>query len=224
MKRHLFVLVGLASLMAFAPVADAQSQGFEITPTVGFRFSSSLSSGQTYDGYYIDSVNIPGKVSYGLSVEFPIQRELNVEAIWSRQASRIDVTGKPVVPGVGWSTTTVADLAVDTIQAGVLWQSGRTRDRVRGYFDVLFGATILSPSKSSVPMSTLTRFSASFGGGVKLYMNEHLGLRAGVRYMPVYINSKLSYTSCHPYWGCYGYYNTTYLHQVDASAGLILRF
>lgn len=224
-KTTILMLALLAALAALAPVAAAQVQGIEITPTVGYRFNGSLSSEQNYAGYYIDKVKVPDSVSYGLTFEYPFHPSMNFEAMWSHQGSKIDVSGKPVGPGAVYETRTVADLSIDTIQAGVLWQSGRPSDKFRGWFDILIGATILAPSNSAVSLSNVTRFSASLGGGAKFYVTDNIGFKAGLRWMPVYINSESSgYYTCDPYWGCYTYYNTNYLNQFDASLGLIVRF
>ena len=217
-------LIALLGFVAVAPAAQAQVKGIEITPTVGYRFNGSLSGASTYaGGAYIDSVKVPDSVSYGLSFEYPFHPNANVEVLWSHQGSKIDVTGKP--PNGIYDTRTVADLSIDTIQAGVLWQSGRPRDSVRWYFDILLGASILSPKNTTIAMSSVTRFSGSIGGGAKIYASDNIGFKLGLRYMPVYINSSDSgYYACDPYWGCYSYYNTNYLNQFDASAGLIIRF
>jgi len=219
-KTFLFLLL---ALVAIAPAADAQVRGIEITPTIGYRFSGTLSAGYTLAGTYIDNVKVPDALSYGLSFEYPFHPSANFEVLWSHQGSKIDVTGTPL-NGI-WGTRTVSDLNIDTIQAGVLWQSGRRDDRFRWFFDILLGATILSPKNSTVPMSSLTRFSGSIGGGGKFYATENIGFKVAARYMPVYINSSDSgYYTCDPYWGCYSYYNTTYLNQFDTSVGLIVRF
>jgi hypothetical protein len=168
---------------------------------------------------------VPDSVSYGLTFEYPFHPSMNVEVMWLHQGSKIDVTGKPNLPSGTYGTNTVAHLSIDTIQAGVLWQSGRPNDAVRGWFDLLVGATILSPSSTNIPRSSVTRFSASIGGGAKFRLTDNIGFKAGIRYMPVYINTENSgYYVCDPYWGCYTYYNTNYLNQFDASLGLIIRF
>ena len=216
-------LIALLGLVALAPAAQAQVKGIEITPTIGYRFNGTLSSGNSALGYYIDSVKVPNSVSYGLSLEFPVHPNGNVEVLWSHQGSSIEMTG--AVVGQPFTTQKVSDLKVDTIQVGGMWVSGRPRDTVRWFVDLLIGATILSPSNSDVGLSSLTRFSASLGGGAKIYASDNIGVKLSGRFMPVYINSTDSgYYGCDPYWGCYTYYNTNYLNQFDLSAGLIIRF
>ncbi len=216
-RTKTLAIVPLLALVSLAPVAAAQVKGIEITPTVGYRFDSSVS---TDSSAIVSSVDVPGSVSFGLTAEFPVHPSLNVEVLWSHQSSDLEVDYRGTPPA--GANTNLASLNVDTIQVGGLWQSGRSGDKVRGYFDFLLGASILSPSGN---YDTLTRFSMTMGGGAKFRISDKVGVRLGVRWMPVYINSEDSgYYYCDPYWGCYEYYNTNYLSQVDTHVGLIIRF
>ena len=215
-RPRILLVAALLLVTAFAPVATAQS-GLEITPTVGYRFNSTIS---TDSSAFIDSVDVPGSVSFGLTAEFPVHPSLNVEVLWSHQSSDLEVDYRGTPPA--GAKTNIASLNVDTIQVGGLWQSGRSGDKVRGYFDFLLGASILSPSGN---YDTLTRFSMTVGGGAKFRISDNVGVRLGIRWMPVYVNSEDSgYYYCDPYWGCYEYYNTNYLSQVDTHVGVIIRF
>lgn len=213
-------LLGVAAalaVLALSRVAAAQTKGIEVTPTVGYRFDGTLS---TQTGTLIESVDVPGSVSFGLTLEVPIHPSWNVELLWSHQDSVLRASFWDEPPaGVD---PEFADLAVDTVQAGALWQSGRKGDRVRGYLDFLLGATLLSPSGD---FSALTRFSAALGGGGKIFLSEHVGARAGLRWTLAWLGAKdAGYTWCNPSWGCYEYVDTNYLAQVDAYAGVIVRF
>lgn len=214
--RLLRAAVSLA-LLSRPLVAAAQGKGIDVTPTVGYRFDGTLS---TETGTLIGSVDVPGSVSFGLTVELPIHPSWNVEVLWSHQESvmRADFYDDPP-PGID---PEFSDLAVDAIQAGALWQSGRKGDRVRGYLDFLLGATLLHPSNE---FSALTRFSTALGGGGKFMLSEHVGLRAGFRWTLAWLGAKnAGYAWCSPSWGCYEYYDTNYLSQVDTHLGLVVRF
>ena len=216
-RSKTLAVVSLLALVALAPVAAAQSKGIEITPTVGYRFQSSVS---TDTSSKIDSIDVPDSLSYGLTAEFPVHPNLNVEVLWSHQDSdlKLDYRGTPPAN----FNPEIASLKIDTVQVGGLWQSGRRGDKVRGYVDFLLGATFLNPNNG---YDSLTRFSMSLGGGAKFNFSENVGLKAGIRWMPVYINSTDSgYYWCDPYWGCYEYYNTNYLSQLDTHVGVIIKF
>lgn len=211
-----FVLASLA-LAGVAETAAAQSGRFEITPMVGYRWGGTASSG---GNTYIDEVSVKDNMSFGLTFEYQVHQNAAIEFLWSHQSTSLEASYLGNRPG--GAVDIDSDLSIDTIQIGGLWQSGRNGDKVRGYFDLLIGASILSPDS---PYDSLTRFSATIGGGAKFYFNDRIGARLGVRWMPVYINSSDSgYIYCDPYWGCYNYYNNNYLYQTDASAGLIIKF
>jgi len=210
-------LLALLALVALAPAAVAQSGRIEITPTLGYRFGGTVS---TANSSYINSIDVPDALSFGLTAEYAVQPNLNVEFLWSHQDTELKADFKGTPPASVKSS--ISHLNIDTIQIGGLWQSGRNGDKVRGYFDLLFGASILTPSPQ---YSTLTRFSATIGGGAKFQVSDKIGVRLGLRWMPVYINSQDSgYVYCDPYWGCYQYYDSNYLYQTDAHVGLIIKF
>ena len=215
-RSRTLTLLALFALVALAPVATAQS-GLEITPPVGYRFQSSISTDYSA---VIDSVDVPDGMSYGLTVEYPVHPSMNVEFLWSHQDTNLKADFR-VPPPTGINPE-FADLTVDTLQIGGLWQLGRGGDKVRGYFDFLLGASILNPSGN---FETLTRFSMSLGGGAKFQLSDKVGIRLGARWMPVYINSSDSgYYWCDPYWGCYEYYDTNYLNQFDTHLGVSFKF
>lgn len=218
MTRTKFLLVSsLLLAAALAPVAAAQNRGIEIIPTVGYRFGSSIS---TDGSAVVDSVDVPDSVSYGLTAEFPVRPNLNVEVLWSHQSSDMMVKYRGTPPP--GAKDNLGSFAIDTIQVGGLWQSGRSGDKVRGFFDFLLGASIVNPPSQ---FEGITRFSMSLGGGAKFNFSENVGLKAGVRWMPVYIGSSdTGYWYCDPYWGCWEMYDSHYLNQVDTSLGLIIRF
>ena len=190
---------------------------FSITPTVGYRWGG---VGASYSNSYIDSVKVPSALSWGLSLEYAIGRAVSFEALWSHQNTEL-VVNWAQTPPAGYADK-LSHLNVDTFQIGALWQTGGPRDTVRGYFDLLLGVSILTPSPE---FSALTRFSGSVGLGGKFRFSESLGAKLGVRFMPVYLASTSSgvYT-CDPWWGCYTYWNENYFFQTDVSLGLTFKF
>lgn len=207
----------LLALAAVAPMALAQDRGIEITPTVGYRFGGTVS---TFDNAIISSVEVPDTISFGITAEWPVHPNLNLEVLWSHQDTTLEANFNGNPPA--GKNAEFSHLNVDTLQIGGLWQSGRRGDKIRGYFDFLLGASILNPSPE---YQSLTRFSMTIGGGAKFQLSDKIGLRLGLRWMPVYINSEGSgYGYCDPYWGCYEYYDSNYLYQTDAHVGLIIKF
>ena len=188
----------------------------EITPTVGWRWGGTTSESVTS---YIEKIGVPNSLSWGLTFEYVITPWGSLEVLWSHQNTTL--TAQFTAGTVGYDDK-LSHLNVDTFQIGGMWMSGDASNKARLYFDVLFGATVLTPSPE---FNTIWRFSASVGGGIKYYFADHFGLRAGARWMPVYINSSASGAGyCDPVYGCYTWYGTNYLNQGDAHGGLIARF
>jgi parvulin-like peptidyl-prolyl isomerase len=199
------------------PVTKAsRDPDLEITPTIGWRWGGTTASSVTS---YLEKVDVPNAMSWGLSIEYAVTPWGSLEALWSHQDTILQA--KFNAAAVGYDDK-LSHLNVDTFQIGGMWMSGDSSNKARLYFDLLFGVTLLTPSPE---LSTLKRFSASVGGGIKYYFADHFGLRLGARWMPVYVNAAGSPDSaCSPVFGCYSYYGTKFLNQGDAYGGLILRF
>jgi parvulin-like peptidyl-prolyl isomerase len=190
--------------------------GLEITPTVGYRFGGTTSN---LSNSYIELIGVPASMSWGVTAEYRLSTKFGLELLWSHQDTELQA--KLTELGAAYDRK-LSHLNIDTLQIGAMWLSGDTTDSARLYLDLLLGASILTPSPE---FSKLTRFSGSIGGGIKYYFADHFGARLGIRWMPVYINSKSAgYGYCSPYYGCYTYFGSNYLSQGDAYTGLILKF
>ncbi len=190
---------------------------FELTPTVGYRLGGTASTSYSV---FIESVEVSPALSFGLTLEYALSPRAALEFIWSHQDTELKLNYRQTPPA-GYSER-LTHLNVDTFQIGGLWQFGTYGDSFRPYLDFLLGMSILTPAPQ---FSTLTRFSGSVGGGVKYFHSDKLGLRLGLRFMPIYINSSSSgYGYCDPWYGCYTYYNSNYINQFDAYTGLTFRF
>ncbi len=197
-------------------VRSSTKLGLEITPTVGYRFGGTTSQ---LANSYIDRIVIPASLSWGASAEVRLSDHINLELLWSHQDTELRV--EPTALGAGFDER-LSHLNLDSFQLGGMWLSGDPGSRARLYVDLLLGATILTPSPE---FSTLTRVSGSVGGGIKYYFGDHLGARLGIRWLPVYLNSKSSgYGACSPWYGCYTYWGSNFLSQGDAYTGLIAGF
>ena len=69
-----------------------------------------------------------------------------------------------------------------------------------------------------------TRFSGTFGAGLKLFPGPRFGLRLEGRWTPTYIKSDAVGWWCDPFWGCYLVGNSQYANQFELSGGVTLRF
>jgi hypothetical protein len=76
------------------------------------------------------------------------------------------------------------------------------------------------------PIDGKTRFSSTWGGGMKAYAGQHFGLKLVGRWTPTYIKSEPGGIWCSPYWpwGCYQLVESDYSYQFEFAVGIIFRF
>ena len=196
--------------------ASPPERRFELAPTVGWRVGGTTSSAANT---YVENVKVPDSLSFGMTAEYAVRPWGSLEILWSHQDSELKASLKAASAG---ADDKLSHLNIDTLQIGGLLQSGDTSSKARLFFDLLFGVTVLTPAPE---LSALKRFSASLGAGIKFYVNDSLGARVGLRWMPVYLHSSNSgFDTCGTLYGCTTYYGTNYLLQGDASAALLMRF
>ena len=68
-----------------------------------------------------------------------------------------------------------------------------------------------------------TKFSTTWGGGVKFYANDNVGFNVTARFVPTYISSDASGYWCSPYWGvgCWVVSQANYSNQFDIGVRLL---
>jgi hypothetical protein len=103
-------------------------------------------------------------------------------------------------------------------------------DRVRPYLMAGLGATHFGAvdytrrNGQTGTIGGVTRFSTTWGAGMKVYPTRRVGAHFGVQWTPTYIKSEAVGWWCDPFWGCYVVGNTQYSHQFDFSGGITFRF
>lgn len=231
MKRTVLLLaVWVIVLSAFAGDALAQRYGrtkkggsFEITPFAGYTFSTGveIEPDEFNPDEFIDEVTPVSGFSYGLAADYFFGREqqFGVGFQFSEQDSALEIGF------VGGGREEIADMKVRNYHGVFTVQFLDGDNAVRPFIYVGLGATQFAPGNyQDVEIDGETKFSSTFGGGVKVYFNEHLGARLLARWTPTYIYSETDGIWCHPYWGCWEYGEAKYTHQFELSAGMILRF
>lgn len=214
----LFALCAVALVLAVATPAAAQAgagNSVEITPFAGYRFGGDFSTYDNYDDEFVDTgVEISDGSSFGLTVDLKMTRNLYLELLFSRQSTDLSQGGGLFLPN-----DALFDLDVDYYHAGVLyqWRPGQ----VQPFFVATLGATRFSPSGGG--LSDESRFSGAIGGGVKIYLNDNVGVRLDGRVLATSIDDgRDAFCGSRRY--CYRYDNSTYLTQSELSAGVIFSF
>jgi hypothetical protein len=202
-----------------AAPAFAQMRG-EITGTVGWTISDGVS--------FSNAVPVPGlgtysradpkdSVSFGFGGGVFVNHQVEIEFMWNRQPTKLEVTGNgPTLSG---------DMNVDTYHGNFVFHAGEEDAKLRPF--VYFGLGATNYGNATFPTRTvngITKFSWAVGAGVKAYPATHVGIRAAVRWVPTYIKTDGYGWWCDPFWGCVPAGNTQYSNQFEFSGGLSFRF
>lgn len=202
-KPLFFILLSLvpASLLAQGPV-----QRFELTPFVGYRLNTDF---EAVSGDFFDAdVEIEEGATYGVILDIPLgESGWKLELLANRQESTLIVDEGLLAP-----TLELGDIDLGIYHAGLLyqWQAG---GQVEPFIVFSGGITRLDPD--FIGVSAENRMSGSFGGGIKVFFTDNVGLRLeGRGYWTDIDDAELSER-----WDA-----DDALFQGEASAGLIFAF
>jgi hypothetical protein len=213
------LLVSLAAVPAFAQEPKAEVGAF-----VGWVFADGV-SGDNFkagDGNVYNRADPKDSIGWGLDIGVFVGPNAEVGFIYANQPSKLTLSGT--------NTKEVGDLTTNSYHGYFAYNWGEGDAKVRPY--VLFGLGATSYSDVSYTSATgaartitgLSRFSTTWGAGVKVYGNGHVGGRFGMRWTPTYIKSDAAGYWCDPYWGCYLVGDAQYANQFDLNGGITIRF
>jgi hypothetical protein len=217
------VLATLSAVLAAVP-ALAQTPKAEVGVTVGWVFS---------DGVSGDGVIVPGqgtfnrldpKDSFGWGFDIGVFAGPNSEVgfLFGSQRSTLQAGGL--------TTKDIGSMSVNTYHGTYTYNFGDGNAGVRPYAMIGLGMTSFGEvpfTRANGVAGTIpgaSRFSTTWGAGVKFYGASHVGGRVGARWTPTYIKSDASGYWCDPYWGCYVTGDPQYSNQFELNGGITLRF
>jgi opacity protein-like surface antigen len=213
-----------AMLVALAvATASAQDPRVEISATAGWTFSDGVSgAGVTVPGVGVfDRIDPKDAFSWGARLGFLVNPNVEVGFLYDQQSTKLQVGGT--------STFDLGDLSLHNYHGYFAYNFGDADAQVRPYVLAGAGATqygtiSVSAGGTQRDISGNTKFSSTWGAGVKLFPSPRVGLRLEGRWTPTYIKSDAAGWWCDPYWGCYVVSNAQYSNQFELSGGLTLRF
>jgi opacity protein-like surface antigen len=218
------ITLAAAGLFAASAPALAQDHKVEVTVNAGWTFSDGVTGDSIVggDGNVYDEL-VP-KSAASLAVTFGVLTTENTEVgfQWAREMSELQAKGT--------ATTKVDDMAVDNYHGYFAYNFGPAAATVRPYVMAGVGATHYSGVSFTTSrgeqrdISGETRFSGTFGGGVKVYPSPNFGVKFGVRWTPTHIRSDAAGWWCDPWWGCYVVGNAQYSNQFEMTGGVAFRF
>ena len=223
MTRRLVVLA--AALLLFP--ASAAAQRFEIGVGGGYSASEGITADERdYLGLVYDRAPVKSGGSFNLSFGVFASPEVLIEFLYSRQASTLRAEG-PFTASLD-----VADLDVDTYHVNFVYHFSDTGVRPfafgglgathYGFGDVV--PTLLPTPNDTIDIPGETKFSSTWGAGVKFFPAPAIGLKFMMRWTPTYIKSDSDGLWCDPFYGCWVVGDPQYSHQFDISGGVTFKF
>jgi opacity protein-like surface antigen len=200
-----------SSLVLCVPaLVSAQSAAgrFELTPTISYAFGGEIQGEDTF--LFDTDLEAEESEALGLTFSIPIAAWAQLELMASHQPTQLEFD-----EGLFGGDLTIADFDVNYYHVGGLFSWGT--GQIEPFVVASAGVTELDPDVPGA--SSETKFSMSFGGGVKIFFNRNVGVRFEGRGFWTAIDD---YNDDYDYaCGCdYGYDEG--FTQIQASAGLIL--
>jgi hypothetical protein len=184
--------------------AQYKRQQFEITPFIGYLFTSNL---QTFDG----ELKINNSFNYGAAFDVRLSDDLLIELLYIRT-----VTGVGLRKEFYQTVEKLFDMSVEYFQAGAHVET--ETGALRPFAAFTIGATYFNPQHNDYEGDW--KFSFTAGGGIKYYFTDNLGIRLQWRFLvPIYFSNASIF--CND--GVCGIFVSggTYLLQYDLTAGLV---
>ena len=240
MKRILIFLFSTIFILS-ASVAVAQDHRVEFKPFFGYTTSSGvdISELEIPGSAIVDKISPKSSFSWGLQFDYNATEHFSVGFIFDQQMSKLRAhTRLPVatptssIPGVPGDVD-FADLDTFNYHGVFTYNFGEEKSSIRPFLFGGLGATQYSPGDvevvvptpgSSSSVNSFTRFSTTWGGGIKAYAGPHIGFQFMTRWTPTYIKDDPIGYWCSPFWGCYVVGNSQFSDQLEFSGGLIFRF
>ncbi len=187
------------------------------------RWEAGVLAGYRFEGTFhllgdapYPTVEVDNTFTFAFSLGYHLNPNWEVEVNYSYASPQATAVSR--VPG---DTNPFFNIGMHEFQAGLLAYLSEPTARVRLYFELLLGDTILNTTRD---LGETNKFTPGIALGVKAYLSEHVGWRAEAHYTPMYLYTTGTGTIlCFDYGGCWDT-GARYLQQVDVRAGATFRF
>jgi len=210
MRRAFFLfLFLLLPAAAFAqPPGYLDTGRFELTPFVGYRLEGEFDA---VDAFGSVEVEVDESAVFGLIFDIPLDRNWQIELLANRQE-----TAFVDDEGLFDPSAELGDVTLTYFHAGILFQWGE--GQVVPFFTGSLGLAHIQPEFNDLDADD--RFSTSFGGGVKLFLADNVGLRLEGRWYWTDLGDDFDDDDFHHHHDEAG----DGLFQVEGSVGLVIAF
>jgi opacity protein-like surface antigen len=219
------VVAVLCLLLAASPAAaqyaysSHQDHHFELGVTGGYTFSEGFETENfQFGGQTFNDVDVTSGFSYGLSFAYLVNYFGEIGFRFNQQVSEVQISG-------GVAERDLVDLNVNSYHGYGAYNFGMGDRPVQPFFLFGLGATqYLTGDFQGHDLDNETKFSTIWGGGVKYYPDENIGLKFSGVWTPTYIKTDTDGWWCDPFYGCFVTGDSDYSNQFEFSGGLLYRF
>ena len=168
----LFLSVGLL----LAGTAGANDRGrsigkkFELTPFASYFLEGEIGTDHDF-GFSFRDADVAEGEGVGLLASFRVNRHWQVELMYSEQETEFEFRRFGFFGSPGFLEVVEVDVEYFHVGAAYTWTTGQ----IEPFVDLTVGTTHISPRGSGSGDSD--DLSLSIGGGVKVWVGEHLGFR-----------------------------------------------
>jgi opacity protein-like surface antigen len=213
MQGRILLVVTVMLMAGMVMVSPAQAAGVELTPFIGYTGGGDFTNTVTGQSLSLDETS-----SYGIILGFkqaPDPKQPGtawLELYLSRQQTqlRFGSAASFVKPSL--------DLDIEYYHIGGTY--GQAEGKVQPFVAGTFGATRMVPQQYG--LSSETKFSLTLGGGVKLYLTDHVGIRLEGRWLGTVVSANGGMFCSNG--ACLVTVQGDMFSQYTANAGLILAF
>jgi len=219
----MFKRITLAACALMLASAPAFAQKAEVGVTFGWVFSDGVDFGTNVvaPGGVYSRIDPKDSFGWGVDLGVFVTPQVEVGFLYNNQPSKLVVSGTKEVE--------VGDMTVSGYHGTFTYNTGDADAKVRGYImgglgATSFGQVSYTGNRGPGTIASATKFSSTWGAGVKVYGGGHVGGRFGFLFTPTYIKSDAAGYWCDPYWGCYLVGDAKYSNQFELNGGITFRF
>jgi opacity protein-like surface antigen len=208
--QRTFLALAVVALVTCGPAgtAAAQEYGWELIPTVGFRWGGGLSTLPSP----IRELDTTDEISYGVAIGKRLRPNGGVEIAYTHFQGDVEVRFEnPNLP-----PATGGPLKRDDILFNGVWYADRGTNTLP-FVTAGIGASIFAAEGAD----SETRFAWMFGAGIRQDMSEKAGIRLGIRWMPMWVSTGTG-VFCDPFF-CYATDTGESYDQWEVNGGLVFK-
>jgi hypothetical protein len=196
--------MGAAALGLLLQPSPAQAQRYEVTGFIGYTSPGEIDK----TARQITELEIAGSFTWGAQFGYFFGPHMGLEVSWAQQETRLRLT-------TDTGSASPFDIDAGQLHGNFIYQFSDEGARVRPYLLAGLGATFFR----SANLNNETKLSWAIGGGAKVYIQEHFGIKLQAKYNPTRLGGDSADNFCDPF----GFCQST-LSQFELGAGVVFRF